>query len=162
MKHVFSDLEGLRIAIEMEKRGAELYRHAARVSRRPEVVALVHRLERDELDHQREFSAHYERLRDAHVEAEPYAEESSAYLAAVAADVVFPGGLVEMASHAIVDGPAAILRRAIQSEKDSILFYGEMIERAQSEAARRAFADIVTEERRHMQELIDMLMEVAP
>lgn len=162
MKHVFSDLEGLRIAVEMERRGAELYRHAARVSQRPEVVALVQRLERDELDHQRQFSAHYERLRDARVEDEPYGEENSAYLAAVAADVVFPGGLVEMAAHAIVDGPAAILRRAIQSEKDSILFYDEMIERTQNEAARRAFADIVTDERRHMQELTEMLMEVAP
>ena len=33
MFHTFSDLEGIRIAIEMERRGESFYRRAAKVSR---------------------------------------------------------------------------------------------------------------------------------
>ena len=42
--HDFNDLEGLRIAIEMEKRGEALYRKAARVSKKREVIdlSLIH------------------------------------------------------------------------------------------------------------------------
>ena len=40
MQHVFSDVEGLRIAVEMERRGEDFYRRAARVSRADETVAL--------------------------------------------------------------------------------------------------------------------------
>ena len=35
MYHVFSDVEGLRIAVEMERRGEDFYRRAAKVSRAP-------------------------------------------------------------------------------------------------------------------------------
>ena len=39
--HDFNDLEGLRIAIEMEKRGEALYRKAARGSKKREVIDML-------------------------------------------------------------------------------------------------------------------------
>ena len=55
MHHVFSDVEGLRIAVEMERRGEDFYRRAAKVSRGQEMVALLNALAADELLHGREF-----------------------------------------------------------------------------------------------------------
>ena len=94
--HDFNDLEGLRIAIEMEKRGEALYRKAARVSKLPEVKAMLEALARDEVAHAAEFEALQKEAcarRDACVS---YGEEASAYLSAVAADIVFPGGLMAL------------------------------------------------------------------
>ena len=51
--HDFNDLEGLRIAIEMEKRGEALYRKAARVSKKREVVDMLVALAADEVAHAR-------------------------------------------------------------------------------------------------------------
>ena len=58
--HDFNDLEGLRIAIEMEKRGEALYRKAARVSKKREVVDMLVALAADEVAHAAEFSRLYE------------------------------------------------------------------------------------------------------
>ena len=47
MFHTFSDLEGIRIAIEMERRGESFYRRAAKVSRSAETIALLNALAGD-------------------------------------------------------------------------------------------------------------------
>ena len=60
--HDFNDLEGLRIAIEMEKRGEALYRKAARVSRKREVVDMLSSLANDEVAHAAEFTRLYEEV----------------------------------------------------------------------------------------------------
>ena len=59
MYHVFSDVEGLRIAVEMERRGEDFYRRAAKVSRAPETVSLLNDLADDEVLHGREFQRLY-------------------------------------------------------------------------------------------------------
>ena len=98
MQPVFNDLEGLRIAVEMERRGEDFYRRAARVSRSEETVSLLNRLAADEIVHAREC----ERLREAALAVredaaeEAYDEETTAYLNAVAADIVFPDGLMAL------------------------------------------------------------------
>ena len=55
MSHVFTDLEGLRIAVEMERRGEAFYRRAAKISKSPETVALLESLAEDEKRHNAEF-----------------------------------------------------------------------------------------------------------
>ena len=55
MFHVFSDLEGIRIAIEMERRGESFYRRAAKVSRNQDTIAILIALANDEQRHQAEF-----------------------------------------------------------------------------------------------------------
>ena len=94
MAEAFTDLEGLRIAVDMEKRGEDFYRRAARVSKSPEMVALLNELAADEVGHAREF----QRLADraAGEEGEAYDAETSAYLSAIAADIAFPGGLMAL------------------------------------------------------------------
>ena len=150
--HDFNDLEGLRIAVEMEKRGEALYRKAARVSKLPEVKAMLEALARDEVAHAAEFEALQKEAcarRDACVS---YGEEASAYLSAVAADIVFPGGLMALREEGF-DDIRAVLDYAIVSEKDSILFYLELARLSSDEAARSVFLSIAEQERGHMRRL---------
>lgn len=150
--HDFNDLEGLRIAIEMEKRGEALYRKAARVSKKREVVDMLAALAADEVAHAAEFSRLYEEALARRGEHTSYGEEASAYLSAVAADIVFPGGLMALREEGF-DDIRAVLDYAIVSEKDSILFYLELARLSNDEAARNVFMSIAEQERGHMRRL---------
>lgn len=155
----FSDLEGLRIAAEMERRGEEFYRRAMHVSRNPVAKALLMQLADDEKLHEKEFRRMSEKLLESPEEIAYYDEEGSIYLSAIAAEVVFADGLVGMAKDHGLDNPVAILKNAIQSEKDSILFYSEMILRANSDHARSVFVEIVRQEKMHLTTLQRMLLQ---
>ena len=108
MYHVFSDVEGLRIAVEMERRGEDFYRRAAKVSRAPETVSLLNDLADDEVLHGREFQRLYDQAcarRGGCDEA--YDSETNAYLSAIAADIVFPGGLMALRQAGFEDPPCS-------------------------------------------------------
>ena len=158
MHHVFSDVEGLRIAVEMERRGEDFYRRAARVSRTQETVSLLNSLADDETMHGREF----QRLHDIacarrdECGEEIYDDETNAYLSAIAADLVFPGGLMALRQAGFED-PRAVLTTAIASEKDSILFYTELAAHSRNEDARRTFEEITRQERGHLARLLHKL-----
>lgn len=152
--HEFNDLEGLRIAAEMEKRGEVFYRKSARVSKKREVIDMLESLAADEMQHLAEFNRLYEeaaKRRDAHSYA-TYDDEANAYLSAIAADIVFPGGLMELRQVGF-DDILAVIEYAIHSEKDSILFYTELARLAEDQTARDTFLEIVNQERAHMQRL---------
>lgn len=156
----FNDLEGLRIAMEMERRGGDFYRRAARISKNPQAVQLLSALADEEQEHLRQFSQLYEqRLVCADAQDDQYEGETASYLSAVAADVVFSGGLMQLGAEGGFESPSAILIHAMQSEKDSILFYTEMIAQAHDEQARRVFSQIVTQEKQHLGRLRDQLLE---
>ena len=150
--HDFNDLEGLRIAIEMEKRGEALYRKAARVSKKREVVDMLSSLANDEVAHAAEFTRLYNEALARRAGYASYGEEASAYLSAVAADIVFPGGLMALREEGF-DDIRAVLDYAIVSEKDSILFYLELARLSNDEAARNVFLSIAEQERGHMRRL---------
>ena len=150
--HDFNDLEGLRIAIEMEKRGEALYRRAARVSKKREVVDMLSALAEDEVAHAAEFTRLYNQALARRAHAASYGEEASAYLSAVAADIVFPGGLMALREEGF-DDMRAVLDYAISSEKDSILFYLELARLSGDESARKVFLESAEQERGHMRRL---------
>ena len=149
MFHIFSDLEGIRIAIEMERRGESFYRRAARVSRAPETVEFLEALAGDEQAHRAEFERLYAAESAAGLSDAAYDDETNAYLTAIAAEVVFPQGLMGLRDEGF-DNPAGVLRSAIASEKDSILFYAELQGRTSDPHARDVFAEIARQERGHL------------
>ena len=158
MHHVFSDVEGLRIAVEMERRGEDFYRRAARVSRSQETVALLNSLADDEVIHGREFTRLYNLAceRVGSCAEEPYSEETCVYLTAIAADIVFSGGLMSLRQVGF-ENPKAVLETAIASEKDSILFYTELAGCAKDAQARATFLEIARQERGHLARLLNRL-----
>ena len=149
MFHVFSDQEGLRIAIEMERRGESFYRRAARVSKSDETIEMLLALAEDEHHHRAEF----ERLYAAEVESglsdKAYDDETNAYLTAIAAEVVFPRGLMALKDEGF-ENPEAVLQHAIASEKDSVLFYSEMQEHTHDDHAKEVFGEIIRQEKGHL------------
>ena len=152
MSHVFTDLEGLRIAVEMERRGEAFYRRAAKISKSTETVALLESLAEDEKRHNAEFSRLYDE-ECARIEsckgANSYDPETSAYLSAIAAEIIFPGGLMALRQTGFED-PEAVLLDAIASEKDSILFYTELAALTGNDHAKDVFLEIARQERNHM------------
>ena len=149
MFHVFSDLEGLRIAIEMERRGESFYRRAARVSKSEETIAMLNSLADDELHHRAEFERLYKAELEGGMSDKAYDDETNAYLTAIAAEVVFPKGLMALKEVGF-ENAEAVLIHAITSEKDSILFYGELSDRTPDEHAKKVFAEIMRQEKGHM------------
>lgn len=159
MHHVFTDIEGLRIAVEMERRGEDFYRRAARVSRTAETVALLNALADDEKMHGREFQRLHDLAcarRDECGEEIAYDDETNAYLSAIAAEIVFPGGLMALRQTGF-ENPRAVLTTAIASEKDSILFYTELSHHSRDEEARKVFEEITRQERGHLARLLNKL-----
>ena len=152
----FGDLEGLRIAAEMEKRGGEFYRLAARISRSPEAKELLTSLAADEAVHLREFQRLHEKA--AAENRAPYAPERAAYLSAMAAEIAFPEGVVGAADK--LGSPEAILEHAIQSEQDSIRFYTELTKTSGCEPMVSVFEDIIRQETGHLHRLQKMLSEL--
>ena len=152
----FGDLEGLRIAAEMEKRGGEFYRLATRVSRSQEAKELLTSLAADEAVHLREFQRLYEKA-EAEKRA-PYAPERAAFLSAMAAEIAFPEGVVGAADK--LGSPEAILEHAIQSEQDSIRFYTELTKTTGCEPMASVFEDIIRQETGHLRRLQKMLSEL--
>lgn len=151
----FDDHQAISIAIEMERRGEEFYTKAARISKNEEAVALLDILARDERCHMADFQRLAERV--CGNEGCYYDEETGAYLTAVAADIVFPGGLMELIPGDGLSSPEAVLLYAIRSERDSILFYTEISSCALDESARGVFAEILRAEKGHLARLTRML-----
>ena len=149
MFHVFSDLEGIRIAIEMERRGESFYRRAAKVSKCADTVQMLLSLANDEMHHKAEFERLYKAESEAGMSDKAYDDETNAYLTAIAAEVVFPKGLMALKDEGF-ENPQAVLQHAIASEKDSILFYSEMQARTSDEHASDVFAEIIRQERGHL------------
>ena len=149
MFHVFSDLEGIRIAFEMETRGESFYRRAAKVSKCPETVQMLNSLAIDEMYHKAEFERLYKAESEAGMSDKAYDDETNAYLTAIAAEVVFPRGLMALKDEGF-ENPEAVLQHAIASEKDSILFYSEMQSRTKDEHAQDVFGEIIRQERGHL------------
>lgn len=158
--HPFNDLEGLRIAIEMERRGVEFYRRAARLTKSAHIVEMLEELAAEEEVHQRDFTDLLTRQcegRDGEA-AVCYSGETSAYLSAIAADVVFPGGLMEVGRRGGFDSLPAILSTAIDSEKNSILFYTELRDLTGDPGSREAFGTVVAQEKVHLARLQQQLI----
>lgn len=149
MFHVFSDLEGIRIAIEMERRGESFYRRAAKVSKSAETVAMLNALAADEMHHKAEFERLYKAESEAGMSDKAYDDETNAYLTAIAAEVVFPRGLMALKDEGF-ENPEAVLQHAIASEKDSVLFYSEMQDRTHDDHAKAVFAEIIRQEKGHL------------
>lgn len=147
--HSFSDAEALRIAIEMEARGEAFYTKAARISKNPETVKVFQQLAADERIHRAEFEKLAAKAQLSDIE---YDQEANAYLNAIAADVVFSDGLMALRTTGF-ETPEGAIMEAIRSEKDSVMFYSELAERASDKEAQDIFSEIIFQEKAHLRTL---------
>jgi len=153
----FNEIEAVRIAQNMEKGGLAFYQAAAAKTASAPVRSLLLRLGEDEKRHLETF----EKLEDtlqAGRRGQPDAEEDpqlGAYIDRLLETQVFAGegSVARLAREARDD--AAAMAVGMKAERDSIVFYQEMLDFVDSKVARDAFHWIVKEERRHLRELGD-------
>ena len=148
----FSEIEAAKIAQNMEKNGIAFYEQAAAKTRNPRVRDLFLQLAEDEKKH----LAAFEKL-EATLQSRPSATsgnaddpELSAYIERLLKTQVFgdSGDVARQADQAKNDGEA--LAVGMKAERDSIVFYQEMIDFVDTKDAREAFGWILKEERRHL------------
>lgn len=160
MENLFSDLEGLRISIEIETRGREFYRQAYQQATQPAHKALFLLLMNEEIQHQEKFTQIFNVVKarkEAHSEDYLFDPDTSRYLTVIAEHHVFPRPADAAARIAELKTIQAILSIAMQAEKDSILFYDELAAHAKFPEARNIFATLKAEEQTHVVKIREMM-----
>lgn len=158
----FNDLEALRVAIKIERRGERFYNLAAdKLSdENEEAAAMLKRLAREEVKHAEVFQNLYDEAfknKDDFDDTYLFEPEVAAYFNNIVSSLVFPSDERQDELIADIDGVEDAIRLGIQAEKDSILFYTEMIAESKYEEAKKVFKKLLTQEKRHLQELQDLL-----
>jgi rubrerythrin len=180
LMNYFSDLEGLRLAVNIEKKGVEFYRQAQERTTNPEHKLLFGYLMQEEINHASKFEAMYNTLKEkknAGDEEYLFDADVSRYLQTLVETHVFPANNPfvnepEMANGVLATGwqtqtpgkdstdqqtVKSILWFALMAEKDSILFYDEMMENSRFPEAKAIFAELKAEEQSHVQKLQELI-----
>ncbi len=147
----FNDVEAAKIAINMERNGFTFYTRAAERVTRDEVKTVFQRLAEDERSHIAMFEDLHDRLlaeprRDSYLDG----EEIDQYMRRLVESHVFSDESTVSRLIDQVDSDIAALAVGIRAERDTMLFYQEMINFTNSPAAREAFQKIIDEERHHL------------
>lgn len=164
METLFSDLEGLRIAVDIETRGQEFYRQASSYAKKVEHKNLFVVLMNEESQHRETFMKIYNQVKEqkaAFNDDYLFDFDTSRYLTVLSEGHVFPDANKSAHKIAELNTIGAVLEVAIQAEKDSILFYDELARHAKFEVARNIFELLKKEEQGHVVKLRTMLDEWA-
>ncbi|MFP4016048.1 MAG: ferritin-like domain-containing protein [Halanaerobiales bacterium] len=150
MKDRFNAIEVIEMAKDIEKRGHEFYKNQADLATEQELKNLFAKLAEDELDHYERFEKLSKVIKDVNRDQLEYVydPEVSAYLEALVEFTIFPAEEgVEIKD--IVDA----LQIAIYAEKDSILFYSEMLKHNDDQTA-VVLKKLIEEEKQHLLDLV--------
>ncbi|WP_378957089.1 ferritin family protein [Pelosinus sp. sgz500959] len=157
---LFSDLEGLRIAMSIEAAGREFYQQACQQAKEESHKDLFRLLKREEISHYETFSEIFDQVKsnkEAGSDEYLFDEETSRYLTVLAEGHIFPIGEeaeVKIAEAATI---VEILYMAVQAEKDSILFYDELASKSKFPEAKKIFTLLKAEEQTHVVKLRQIL-----
>lgn len=157
---LFSDLEGLRIAISIEASGRDFYQQAYDQATEKSHKDLFHLLKSEEVVHYETFSKIFAQIsenKEAGSDEYLFDEDSSRYLTALAEGHIFPTAENAKVKLAEATTVVEILRMAIQAEKDSILFYDELATHSKFPEAKKIFTILKAEEQTHVVKLRQIL-----
>jgi rubrerythrin len=157
-------LEVAKIACDIESDGIDFYSAAARVCDTESNKATFEELSKQEQQHLNTFRNMYKNFDIESGGSEGsteflFDEAITAYLRVVSEGLVFPtGGKAEewLAKNSELSG---IIHFALHVEKNSILFYSELLDHNAFAASREMLEKIIVEEKRHVVMLNAMLPE---
>ncbi len=156
LNNSFNAVEVLEMAKDLEIRGCNFYTAQVNKTARQDLKELFLKLAEDEKEHYQRFIELAQTVKDeTKNEAEyVYEPEVSAYLKGLVEFSIFPDNdSVELTSL------KEILKIAIYAEKDSILFYREMLEHNKGETA-EVLRELLEEEKKHLMELLSYSIEL--
>jgi len=150
----FTGKEVLEMAIKIEENGLKYYTDAAKASRNEKLKEVFKALADEECDHIRVFSELKKTLSDKDYQEgfDAYAEEAALYLCAIADTEVFtnPDKGRDLALQ-VKDEKDAV-RIALDMEKDSLLFYYEILKMIR-EKDRAVVENLIEQEKNHVKKL---------
>lgn len=159
MSALVTDLDAIRFAVDLEARGAEFYREAAKRMENEEqrnLVLLLMGQTNEHLESVKKMLAFVQIGKDGSP-AETLDAETSSIIRALGASISFPAEAQAAQKIAECTSISAILEIALQGEKDSVLLYEKIATSAKSSDIRKIFNAIRAEEQIHVQKLVEML-----
>jgi len=149
----FSILEAVELAVGIEEEGISFYTHAAEKVDDEKLKKLFGILKDKEHDHIKIFRRLYSELssKGGDPDADLYLldPEVAAYFHGYIETAVFPVKGAAAQVVAACRSAEDIIRLAMQAEKDSILYYHELLHHAPFPDAEKLVREIIVEERRH-------------
>ena len=153
---IFNDLEAIKLGIAIEERGEKFYRKSAKKMEDEDVKALLLKLADDESDHRDTFQRLYNEFlaqKDQFSDDYLYDQEVSAYFNAIANSLIFPSDEEHSKAIESITGVKDVIRIGIQTEKDSILLYTQLVISSKLPEAKDAFRRLLREEKQHLIDL---------
>lgn len=154
---LINELEAIKMGINIEKLGERFYRGAAeKFAAISDIASVFLDLAEEEKDHAETFQQIYDDFADKKQEFDDtylYEPEIEAYLRAAVETTIFPSEEKYNDALSQIQSPEDALRLGIQMEKDSILFYTEMIIHSQLLEAKDAYRKLLKEEKKHLVDL---------
>lgn len=160
MPHTYNVLEVAQMAINMEKKGHEYYLEAANKTEGAKAKEIFLHLAGEEKKHIELFTNLYELLSDIKKMDNDYLfdETVSAYFRYLVDEAVFKSE--ELGKLTSLDTPIEILFEGINAEKNSILFYYEMMKATSNAEVINILDMIIDEEKKHIIQLTHMIKEL--
>lgn len=159
-KSSFNDLEAVKIAINIEKRGERFYTKALQYSSDDDVSKMLKELAEQEREHADTFRDIYNKLlveKDGFDDIYIYDPEVSAYFRSMADSTIFPSDEAQDEILKNIKSIADVLVLGIQAEKESILYYTEMVIQTRLIEGKEAFRRLIKEEKKHLVDLQERL-----
>lgn len=150
-----SGIEIVDIAKKIETFGVAFYDEAAKRAKSAEVRKLFEFLRNEEMNHERAFEKLLATMSDANDDWRDR-EEYLGYMTALAEDLVFPAPDVARKMAAALTDERAAIARALDFEKESILYFNEMRTAVRDEDL-HILNQLIDEERKHVKLLADLL-----
>lgn len=152
---MFAAMEIVDIAIRIENSGEAVYRDAIEKLTDPDLISLLQWLADDEARHVKWFSELKQDLQQG--AANPFMEEmTSGLLDDLLGNQSFSLGDVDFPQ---LKNVYELASRAIEFEKDSILFYEMLAPFVEDPTAKQKLAQIIDEEKRHVEQLRKLLSD---
>ena len=150
---MFTAEEILDIAVRLEKNGEKIYRSAAQMVSKPELVSLLEWMADEEVTHAESFSKMKKAVKMTAVN--PVAEEMGREL--VDSMLGDRGFSLEEVDFARIDQVNDMIATFIEFEKDTVLFYEMLDAFIDVEETRETLNRIIAEENNHIKKLQELL-----
>ena len=155
MAEKFAGSEVLQMAVELERNGKAFYDSVIRVVKEEKVRDIFQFLSDEEVRHEKVFKEMLEEV-EPELPASPYDDtEMILYFRSLIDKKIFPGEDEGRSMKKDLSDPVAALRIALSMEKDSVLFYHELLPMTR-EKDRETMERIIEEERDHIHRILQL------
>lgn len=154
-----NELEVLQIAKKIEETGYKFYKEAAAQFEDEEIKNIFEYLALEEQEHIVTFQRIYERVLEKTKEQKPllYEESVAAYLKALSETAVFNVRELTKKRVDYVYTAKEALIMGLQAEKDSILFYEEILKHTEVEIIQKTLKRLIREEIKHLHKFRNLI-----